>query len=373
MRYGASLSQVSITVLRWSGKTFGELLDSFTTDIRLKAVLAAQNGDYGLPPSRASALIGGGIALHYLKGAYYPKGGGQVIADRLAEAIERRRGTILLRSHVERIIAHDGVVEGVEFCNRHLGRRTVRAPIVISNADLKRTMSELVGRENLSASTIDRVEKYEMAPGAAVLYLGMKRDLVAEGHSRTNYWVFSGYDYEAPYATIARGEFADPVLFGFISIASVKDPTNSRLAPSGISNVQVMGMAPSTPEAWGVSPGEFRSGDYSRSETYAMKKRRFADAMLTIAERVFPDIRRQIVYQEVATPLTHTRFTGSTNGTSYGIAATPAQFMRHRPGAQTEIKGLYLCGASMRSGHGIVGVAASGMTAASEILGRKLI
>ncbi|HYA34142.1 MAG TPA: hypothetical protein VEF03_00920, partial [Candidatus Binataceae bacterium] len=223
------------------------------------------------------------------------------------------------------------------------------------------------------ASTIDRVEKYEMAPGAAVLYLGMKRDLAAEGHPRTNYWIFSGYDYEAAYDAIARGEFADPVPFGFISIASVKDPTNSRLAPTGISNVQVMGMAPSSPEAWGVSLQEFHSGDYSRSEVYAMKKRRFADAMLTVAERVFPEIRSQIVYQEVATPLTHTRFTGSSNGTSYGIAATPAQFMRHRPGAKTEIKGLFLCGASMRSGHGIVGVAASGMIAAGEILGRKLI
>jgi phytoene dehydrogenase-like protein len=71
--------------------------------------------------------------------------------------------------------------------------------------------------------------------------------------------------------------------------------------------------------------------------------------------------------------MTHTRFTGSSGGTSYGIALTPAQFLRRRPGARTEIRGLYLCGASMRTGHGIAGAMMSGLFAAAQVVGRSLL
>ena len=40
---------------RYRAGTLKDLLDSCTQDPRLRAVLAGQNGDYGLPPSRARA------------------------------------------------------------------------------------------------------------------------------------------------------------------------------------------------------------------------------------------------------------------------------------------------------------------------------
>jgi phytoene dehydrogenase-like protein len=86
---------------------------------------------------------------------------------------------------------------------------------------------------------------------------------------------------------------------------------------------------------------------------------------------VFPNIDREIDFIEVSTPLTHSRYTNSTGGTSYGIAATPGQLTR-RPGAKTEIKGLYLCGASCRTAHGIVSVMISGLMAANELVKANL-
>jgi len=70
----------------------------------------------------------------------------------------------------------------------------------------------------------------------------------------------------------------------------------------------------------------------------------------------------------VATPLTATRYTLASGGTSYGIAATPSQFLLGRPGSRTDVKGLYLCGASCRMGHGIAGVMMSGVDAANQLL-----
>jgi all-trans-retinol 13,14-reductase len=362
----------ALTVFRWGGRTFGEFLDTCTRDPRLRAVLAGQHGNYALPPSRASLLVGAGIALHYLEGAWYPRGGGQVMSDRLAGAIERHGGKVLLLARATRILVDAGRVTGVELESRHLGRRLVRAPVVVSNADLKRTMTELVGAPHLRRATLDRVERFQMSPGLAALYLGLRRDLVAEGHPRTNYWVASRYDTESAYAAVARGEFpAEPGVF--VSIASVKDPTNPHVAPPGVTNLQVMSLAPSAPEAWGVTAGDVRTGAYRRSAAYRERKAAYAAAMRAAAERALPGLGGAVVFEEMATPLTHTRYTGSTGGTSYGIALTPEQFLWRRPGPRTEVAGLYLCGASCRTGHGITGVALSGLMTAASIAGWKLV
>ena len=46
----------SVPLLRYINATYGAFLDHSVNDQRLKAVFAAACGDYGLPPSRASAL-----------------------------------------------------------------------------------------------------------------------------------------------------------------------------------------------------------------------------------------------------------------------------------------------------------------------------
>lgn len=359
-------------LLRWASSTYGAFLDSCTQNQRLKAVLAGQSGDYALPPSRAAALMGAGLVAHYVNGAYFPKGGGQVPSDHLAAAIERSGGKILLRTSARRILIERGRVVGLELENKHLGVRTVRAPVVISNADLKQTMERLVGGANLKPRTAARTREFEMAPALGVVYLGIRRDLRAEGHPNTNYWIHQSHDSEAAYAEVRRGAIPERP-FAFISIASLKDPTNPRLAPAGISNLQVMGLAPSAPQAWGVTAEEVQSGAYSKSAEYARRKRLFGESLIESARAVFPAIRDEIVYSEVATPLTHGRYTSATGGTSYGIAATPAQFLWNRPSAKTEIQGLFLCGASARTGHGIVSSMVSGVVAASAVAGSRVL
>jgi phytoene dehydrogenase-like protein len=362
----------SMMLARWMNRTFGEFLDSCTDDPKLRAVITGQHGDYGQPPRKASLVLGAALSLHYLEGAYFPKGGGQVLSDRLAESIEKNRGKILLRASVEKILIEDGRAVGVQFHNKHVGSRQLKAPIIISNADYKKTMLDLVGAEHLQPDTVNRIKEYRMSPGLVALYLGINRDLKAENHPRTNYWISDNYSVEGLYEMTEKGEFPGPG-FGYISIASVKDPTNQKLAPEGITNLQVMGIAPSSYISWGVDKEAYESGAYSRDPRYLAQKRRVSDALIETAERVFPGLKEQIVYQELSTPLTHTRYTRASNGTSYGIALTPDQFLKNRPSSRTEIEGLYLCGASCRAGHGIAGVALSGLQAAARVLGYGLI
>jgi all-trans-retinol 13,14-reductase len=88
---------------------------------------------------------------------------------------------------------------------------------------------------------------------------------------------------------------------------------------------------------------------------------------------VLPDLREHGEWSESASPLTQARFTRSTGGTSYGIEWAVDQQGPLRLGPETEVPGLYLCGASTPSGHGIANVMRSGVLAAGAVLETDLI
>jgi len=358
--------------LRHVSSTLDEFLDGCTQDPRLRAVLAGQQGLYGLPPHEVSAVMHAAVSAHYANGAFFPEGGGQALSDSIVESIERHGGRLLLRAEVLRILIESGRVAGVEIDHPHLGRRVVRAPVVVSNADYKRTVLDLVGPEHFGAATVRRARGYRMAPALGVVYLGIQRDLRREGWPNANLWLYPSLDLQGPYRDAAEGRIpSEP--FCFVSFASLKDPGNPRLAPPGVTNLQVMGVAPSSPEAWGTTAREVSSGVYRKNVDYLDRKRRFADSLIAQAERVIPGLRQSIVFQEAATPLTHMRYVGSTGGTAYGLAAIPSQVLFRRPAAKTEIPGLVLCGANTMSGHGIAGAMSSGLMAAAALMGPGIV
>jgi len=362
----------ALLALRYANATVGEFLDTCTRDVRLRAVLTGQLGVYHQPPSRASLMGHAGVSMHFLQGSYYPAGGGQVLSDRLAEVIERSGNKILLRTKVKRILITNGRVTGVEFENKTLGTQTARAPVVISNADLKQTLLQLVGEEKLSQSTTRKARNYEMSPGMGVVYLGVKRDFRAEGMPNTNLRIYPGYDFEKAYRTVAENRFPErPHVF--VGNATLKDPENRNAAPPGVSNMQLMAVVPSSFSSWGVTEREFRDGSYRKSDAYRESKGRFAESLIRETERVIPGFAKDIVYKEVSTPLTVMRYTAASNGTSYGMSLVPWQFLYRRPGPRTDIKGLFMCGASLRTGHGIFGAMTSGVEAAAMVVGRRLV
>lgn len=363
----------SLRAIRWSNATLAAFLDTCTRDARLRAVLAAESGDYAQPPSRASLPLHAALMAHYLQqGAFYPRGGGQVMSDRLAESIEASGGKLLLSTRVRRILVEGGRAAGVVLENKHVGQRTVRAPIVISNADIKQTLLALIEPEALRARTRKKAERWEMSPALGVLYLGVRSDVLGRRTANTNYWQSPDYDPERAYADARAGRFSERP-FLFVSIASLKDPDNPRLAPPGKVNLQVMSLAPSDPRAWGVSEEQAADGSYSDDPAYLQRKRSYSERLLAEAERLFPGISGAIDRAELATPLTHSRYTLSSGGTSYGLALIPEQFLLRRPGASTEIPGLYLCGASLRTAHGISGSMQSGVMAAAAVAGRDVL
>ena len=353
--------------------TIGQLFDSIgVTDIKLRAVMLGQSGDYGLPPSQVSAFLHLGLAAHYFRGAFYPRGGGQVSADRLAARVESLGGMICLRHTIDKILIEDGRAVGVQIAARDEEPvRQVRADVVLSNADFKRTLLDLVGPQHLPSEWLTRARESKMAAALFMTFLGVKGDLRDDGMRATNYWQYDLFDFDEIY----RDNPAEPpsVRACYITSASLKDPDHAlHHAPEGVTNVEVMTIVPGAATRWGVGDdAEVLGWTYRRSEPYREIKQRIEDELVARLDRQFPGTAARICYRESATPLSHSRFTRASDGSGYGLAATPDQFLDKRPGYRGPIDGLYLCGASTRAGHGIAGAMMSGLKAAQRILRRS--
>jgi phytoene dehydrogenase-like protein len=355
--------------LEWGLRPVPELFAAHGLSPRAQAVLLGEQGDYAVPPSRTSVALHAGLVDHYMRGAFYPEGGGQVLAARLVEAIRAWGGAVRTATPVARVRVEGGRVAGVVLGR---DRGVVDAPVVVSNADLKRTVLELVGPEHFAPETVQRVREFRMSLPLFVVYLGLDMDLVAAGLANTNHFLWGGWDIERIYADLEAGRLPDDDMV-YVTAASLKDPENPRLAPPGHANVQIMTVVPRDYARWHVAEEPTRGGYYRRDPLYRRRKQELLERLVATAARVVPDLGRHVDWSEAATPVTQERFTRSTGGTSYGIEFALDQSGPLRLGPETEVPGLFLCGASAPSGHGIANVLRGGVMAAGAALGRDLL
>jgi all-trans-retinol 13,14-reductase len=347
----------------WDACTLGEVFDSLECSMRLRSVLSAESGTYGAPPSRASAALHAFILDHYMKGAYYVRGGSRALIDGLVSAIEEAGGRIRLRSRVQRILLENGRAAGVELAKGEV----FRARHVVSNADAKRTLLEMVGEEHVSKDLAERLRAYRMSLPLFIIYLALEVDPRELGLRNSNYFLNPGYDPEEQYAAAYAGEIPEKP-GSFITFASLKDPESRNIAPEGYTNLQIMTVAPAQLGSWGAEKGPASGGRYRHTMPYTVAKRTLEERLLQVTEEMMPGLLKNVAWRESATPLTQERFTLSTGGTSYGFEHSPEQFGERRLPTQTEIPGLYLAGANTLFGHGIAGAMVSGVAAGSTVI-----
>jgi len=354
------------TFMKWGLRSLTEMFDEFGLSEQARAVLTGQAGDYATPPSRTPVILHSGLVDHYLQeGAWYVKDGGQALAGHLIDVIHTNGGRVRTHARVEGIEVDDGVVKAVTLENDE----RIEAPAVIATGDIKHTFNELLAPGAVTEDTLDIINGYRMATPLVTVYLGVDFD-INDRMPATNFWIHPRYDSEAYYEFVKAGEF-DPRTPIYISSASVKDPGNTHHAPAGCSTLELMTWATPSLEAWGVKD-ESGAGRYSKQAGYREVKDRITQQLIEGAEQVLGELESHILWKEAATPMTQTRYTLSSEGSSYGIELATDQIGPLRPATRTAIEGLYLAGVSTRRGHGIVGAMLGGRDAAGAVLGRNL-
>ncbi len=340
-------------VMRWASRTFDELLLAHIADPRLRAVLAAAGGDYGLPPGRASAIVGLQLLAHYAHGAFFPRGGSGALRDALVGAAERHGARFRTRARVARILTDDGRASSVILDTGEL----IAADVVVSDVNPVRTLGQMLDPEIVPRAMRKKLANIEHSLGVCGLFLGMRRDLRAHGLGRFNVWSHSGWNIDAEYAPVFEGRLPDdPMLF--LSPNSLKDDSGA-MAPAGSSTLEIVTMAPySMFKRWSGKPcGE-------RGPEYQAEKTRIADWMLSTLERRWPGLVGDVVVQEVSTPLTDEHYTLAVEGGIYGPAMTPAQTGLRRFRPVTFVPNLVLAGAGV-FGDGVAPCLYSGRVAAA--------
>lgn len=355
------LSWIVQTINRFSEEsalqTTQQYLESHVRDARLRAVLASQWADYGLPPGRSAFLTHAIIVSHYLNGAWYPSGGAGEIPKAASSVIREPGGELLAAQEVTKIIVEGGRAVGVEVQRKkgkEQSRVQFRAPVVVSDAGAWNTFTRLLPGETLPFRS-----ELEMLPGgleAVELFLGLKRNPRELGFQGENYWIFSSFDHDQMCAD--RNQMLEGnAPMAYLSFPSLKDPraqshTAEIVAPFSYRAV----------EAYCEEPWRRRGTDYESA------KGLITQAVLDLVEKQHPGFRDLVAYAELATPLSFEYFTAAPSGTIYGYPATPDRFRKTWLAPKTPIRNLYLTGADAGM-LGVMGALMGGVAAASTLLG----
>lgn len=337
--------------------TWGQMVDTRLTDPKLKAIVSALWGYYGLPPSKLASLYYAMPTIGYLtEGGYYPRGRSQAISDALVKFIEDRGGKVTLKTRVERILVKDGAAYGV----RTAGGDEFTSRVVVSNANAHDTFRRMVDEEELLKEYLDRLSKYSVSLSTFQVFLGLKEDLVGKlGIADSEIFVDTGYDPEASYEASVAADMEN----GGYSI-TLYDNIYEGYSPEGKNTLNIITLQ-------GYGHWEKYERDYFNGEKteYRREKERMADILVRRAEAsLLPGLSDAVEIREVGTPLTNVRYTSNYRGAAYGWNQTLDNSGATRVPHDTPVKNLYLSGAWTRPGHGYTGVIYSGLECFSEIM-----
>ncbi len=346
--------------------TLGSYLDKLTSDIRLKAVLGAQWGIHGEPPSRVPLYVSLGGTSHYHEGGWYPKGGTGTISKAFAEAVTKYGGTIRTKCEVGRVRARNGIATGVELT----GGERIDARRVIMAGDLWDGFDRLLKDAPVKNSLLARIKRTEPSNSMVHLHIGLDSVPGRWKWKSCNIWSYPRYDFEEIYEDMKRNIIPKDIST-FTSVSYRKNPDsdpdkNGKNMPS----VTILGM---------VHHSHFKRFmgmmGKKRTDDYMALKQDIEAKLLIVADELFPGIMERARYTEVATPFTQYRYTLSKAGGSYGFARTTDNWFVGKPPWYHPLKNVWWTGANAGF-HGVMGAIQAGIETASSVTGegvRKLL
>ncbi|MFM7449342.1 MAG: phytoene desaturase family protein [Leptolyngbyaceae cyanobacterium] len=351
-------------LLRRVAQSFGAIarqstqryLDRHFKDDHLKALLASQWGDYGLPPSQSCFGIHSVIVSHYFKGGWYPVGGAKAIAQSIIPVIERSGGAVLTQRRVTEILLESGVAVGVKV--QHAAKsqaepETYNAPIIVSDAGAFNTYLKLIPA---SYPLIERqkIQAFPKSTSMLTVYLGLKESPQRLGFQGENHWIYTVYDHDAIAQDLPSNHSPK---FCYLSFPSLKDPLAQGHTAEIIAHVDYDFFS-----QWRDQPWRRRGSDYTAL------KAQLTQSLIQLVENHYPGFQDLIEYAELSTPLTVEHFGASDRGAIYGIPCVPERLNQSWIGSRTPIKNLYLTGADTFS-LGIMGAMMGGVKTAGILNG----
>jgi phytoene dehydrogenase-like protein len=286
----------------------------------------------------------------------YARGGMGAITKAMAASFETSGGTLRRSAPVDRVLIDNGRAVGVVL----EGGEEVRARLVASNADVKRTFLTLVGEDELPGDFVKKVNNFKIRGSSGKVNIALdalprfpalpERSPCIRGDM---HFTDTVERMERAYDDWKRGRWSvDPFLD--MVIPTTIDPSMTRPGEHFMSCfVQ-------------YCPPKVEGRDWTDADRDA-----FGQTVIDQIADYSPDFKSLIAHMEVRTPRELEAEVGLTEGNIFQGELTFDQILFNRPVPgyaqyRSPVRGLYMCGSSTHPGGGVMG--APGRNAAAEIL-----
>ncbi len=339
-----------------------DLLDRYFESEHLKGFLTffGMISIWGGPSTPGTAYVYGHHSVGEFDGQLgqfgFARGGMGAITGALANGLRHHGGEIRLSSPVLRVRLDDGRANGVVL----VSGEEIAADVVISNADPKRSLLELIPSGTLDSSLEQSIRGFDTRGSMARIhllidelpaYIGFDSD-VGPQHRGHQMLGASVENFEKAW----EAERHDELPGEYVIEAVIQSTHDSTLAPAGKHTLTL-----------GVQqlPSELASGGWDA------RREAFADQVVENLYEYAPNLRGHILERVVITPKDLERDYGLTGGNIFHGAMFLDQLFGVRPlrelsGYRTPIDGYYLCGSGTHPGGGVTG--APGHNAADVVL-----
>lgn len=292
----------------------------------LQKILEYQLVFLGSSPYDTPALYSIMNHIDFKMGVYYPQGGIYEIVKALVRLAQKHGATFHVNAPVKKILVEDGYAVGVRLAD---GRET-RADIVVSNADIYHTDTQLLPTHVRQYS--DRYwNSRVLAPSALILYLGVRGRIP----SLTHHNLLFSKDWKQNFSEIFdKPQWpTDPSIY--VCAPSVTDPT---VAPPDMENLFVLVPIP---------PGlDYTQDDLERETRRVLKT---LETSLNIS-----DLLSRIIYQKTFCVKDFADRYNSFQGTALGLAHTLKQTATFRlNNINPKVKDFYYVGGNTNPGIGM--------------------
>ncbi len=284
------------------------------------------------------------------------RGGMGAISNAIAGALQEHGGEIRTGAGVQQVLVENRKAVGVVLENGD----EIRARVVVSNLDAKRTFTRIMNKNDLPEGIYEKACNFKIRGSSGKVNIALSGLPKFTGVPENRYLDRGGQGFtgsletmERAYDCWKRGRWSDDPFVESV-IPSAWDPT---VAPPGqhwMSNfVQ-------------YCPHELSSGPWTPE-----KRDQFGQSVIDKIERYSPGFKDLIVHMEVRTPHEIEQEIGLTEGNIFQGELTIDQLLFNRPFPgyaqyRMPVTNLYMCGSSTHPGGGVM--AAPGANAAREIL-----
>ena len=329
------MARVAGDLLRLEGyRSVYGLVSKYFRDERLRTVFSFHPLLIGGDPFHASSIY---CLITYLEkhwGVWWAMGGTNRLVQGLVGLIVRQGGEIRCDAEVEEILVENGVAKGVRLASG----ATLRAEIVVSNADSAFTYRRLLKPETRKRWSDAKLERSRYSMGLFVWYFGTNRRYEDVGH----HTILMGPRYRGLVADIFRNKRLAEDFSLYLHRPTATDPA---MAPPGCDAFYVLSPVPN-----------LEGGQDWRVEAEPYRRRIEAKLESTL----LPGLSQAVVSSKIATPLDFRDDFLSLRGAGFGLEPLLTQSAWFRPHNRSEdVKNLFLVGAGTHPGAGLPGVLSS--------------